>query len=397
MDLGITPVVSSSYFMQFFTLASLINPDFSIKEDKVLYDSLQKLIAIVLTVAQALVQILTGYYGPFENLSKSSMVLIIMQLTMAGIIVILLDEMLQKGYGFGNGVNLFIVTNVCERIVWNAISPKVFYTGRGLEFEGSLVSIVHVLFARKNKFSAIKEILFRDNLPNLSTLLFTLSVFFFVIYVQSICVEIPIISRKHKGVASIYPINLMYSSTNPIFIQSSLVTQFFNISKLLYKFFPRNFFVKLLGIWETKPRLGYTPVSGLCYYILPPSSYKEFLTRPVFFMSYLFIMLGTSAFLSVYFLDSQDDNAAAVYKRIKNQDMQVKGLRDANAVDKLNEYIKPASFLSGLITSAVVQFCDLFNVIGSGSNIFLATNILNQYIKLLAKESLKGSGKVIID
>jgi protein transport protein SEC61 subunit alpha len=38
--------------------------------------------------------------------------LIVLQLTISGFIVILLDDMLQKGYGLGSGVSLFIAVNI---------------------------------------------------------------------------------------------------------------------------------------------------------------------------------------------------------------------------------------------------------------------------------------------
>ena len=60
-------------------------------------------------------------------------ILIIMQLFIAGIIVIILDELLQKGYGLGSGISLFIATNICETIVWKAFSPTTINTGRGAE------------------------------------------------------------------------------------------------------------------------------------------------------------------------------------------------------------------------------------------------------------------------
>lgn len=44
--------------------------------------------------------------------------LIILQLSFAGVVVIILDELLQKGYGLGSGISLFIATNICETIVW---------------------------------------------------------------------------------------------------------------------------------------------------------------------------------------------------------------------------------------------------------------------------------------
>lgn len=52
-------------------------------------------------------------------------------------VVIILDELLQKGYGLGSGISLFIATNICESIIWKAFSPTTINTGRGTEFEVS--------------------------------------------------------------------------------------------------------------------------------------------------------------------------------------------------------------------------------------------------------------------
>ena len=60
----------------------------------------------------------------------------LLQLFVAGMIVLLLDELLQKGYGLGSGISLFIATNICETIVWKAFSPATVNTGRGKEGTG---------------------------------------------------------------------------------------------------------------------------------------------------------------------------------------------------------------------------------------------------------------------
>lgn len=57
--------------------------------------------------------------------------ILFLQLFVAGIVVLLLDELLQKGYGLGSGISLFIATNICETIVWKAFSPATVNTGRG--------------------------------------------------------------------------------------------------------------------------------------------------------------------------------------------------------------------------------------------------------------------------
>jgi preprotein translocase subunit SecY len=60
-----------------------------------------------------------------------SVCVLFFQLFVAGLIVLLLDELLQKGYGLGSGISLFIATNICETIVWKAFSPTTVNTGRG--------------------------------------------------------------------------------------------------------------------------------------------------------------------------------------------------------------------------------------------------------------------------
>ncbi len=74
-----------------------------------------------------------GYFGyqDVENECVTGVKLFPLQLFVAGLIVLLLDELLQKGYGLGSGISLFIATNICETIVWKAFSPATVNTGRG--------------------------------------------------------------------------------------------------------------------------------------------------------------------------------------------------------------------------------------------------------------------------
>lgn len=397
MDLGISPVVTSSVVIQAITALGIVAPDYSVREDKVLMDSLQKLVALAMTVGQSVVQIASGYYGDPKSLGMSYCAILFLQLIVAGVVIILLDEMLQKGYGLGNGVNLFIVANVCERIVWNALSPKVVFVGRGMEFEGCLIALVHLLVVRRNKIAALYEIFFRQGLPNLSSFLFTVLAFGVVVYLQSLHVGIPIVSRKYKGVAGSYSIKLLYTSSMPAIIQSYIVSHTMTISRFLYSFYPKNVLVRLLGRWETCLNRGPIPVSGLCYYIHPPRSFTDAFSRPVFFAIYLGLMFSSAAFLSHNWLASHDENAESVAQRISSQDMQLKGTRDANAVDKLNEYIPIAAILGGICTSAVIIFCDIASTIGSGNNVFLAVSIVNQYMQLLARETAPRGNRVAIE
>merc|ERR1711870_163963 len=106
---------------------------------------------MVITLGKGIVYVLTGMYGDPSDIGAGVCLLIIIQLFVAGLIVLLLDELLQKGYGLGSGISLFIATNICESIVWRAFSPTTVNTGRGPEFEGAIIALVHLLITWPNK------------------------------------------------------------------------------------------------------------------------------------------------------------------------------------------------------------------------------------------------------
>merc|ERR550537_334657 len=121
---------------------------------------------MIITLAEAVAYVLSGMYGDVKDLGAGNAILIILQLSVAGLMVLLLDELLQKGYGMGSGISLFIATNICETIVWKSFSPSTINTGRGTEFEGAIVALLHLLVTRTDKFEALKEAFYRQNAPN---------------------------------------------------------------------------------------------------------------------------------------------------------------------------------------------------------------------------------------
>jgi protein transport protein SEC61 subunit alpha len=141
-------------------------------------------LGMIITIGQGSAYVLSGLYGPPAELGLGNSFLIILQLFFAGIIVLLLDELLQKGYGLGSGISLFIATNICENIIWKAFSPTTINTGRGTEFEGAIIALFHLLITRSDKVRALKEAFYRQNLPNITNLLATALVFVIVIYFQ---------------------------------------------------------------------------------------------------------------------------------------------------------------------------------------------------------------------
>lgn len=61
-----------------------------------MFNGAQKLFGMMITIGQAIVYVMTGMYGDPSDLGAGVCLLIIIQLFVAGLIVLLLDELLQK-------------------------------------------------------------------------------------------------------------------------------------------------------------------------------------------------------------------------------------------------------------------------------------------------------------
>ena len=101
-------------------------------------------------------------------------------------------------------------------------------------FLGALIALVHLLITRQNKFRALKEAFYRQNLPNVSNLLATVFIFLIVIYFQGWRVDLPVTYAKYRGQQGKFPIKLFYTSNMPIILQTALVSNLYFMSQLLY-------------------------------------------------------------------------------------------------------------------------------------------------------------------
>lgn len=386
MELGISPIVTSGMIMQLLAGAKIIEVGDSPKE-RALFNGSQKLFGMLITVGQAIVYVVSGMYGDPKEIGAGICLLIVVQLVVAGLIVLLLDELLQKGYGLGSGISLFIATNICETIVWKAFSPTTINTGRGTEFEGAVVALFHLLATRSDKVRALREAFYRQNLPNLMNLMATIFVFAVVIYFQGFRVDLPIKSSRYRGQQSSYPIKLFYTSNIPIILQSALVSNLYVISQMLASKFGGNFFVNILGTWSDATG-GYRsyPTGGLCYYLSPPESLTHLFLDPIHGFSYIAFMLGSCAFFSKIWIDFSGSSAKDVAKQLKEQGMMMSGHRDTSMIKELNRYIPTAAAFGGLCIGALSVTADFLGAIGSGTGILLAVTIIYQYFEIFVKE-----------
>ncbi|CAA7259429.1 unnamed protein product [Cyclocybe aegerita] len=388
MELGITPIVTSGMIMQLLAGANLIDVDFGLKEDRALFSGAQKLFALIISLGQATVYVLTGLYGQPKDLGAGVCLLLIIQLIVAALIVILLDELLQKGYGLGSGINLFIATNICESIVWKAFSPTTVNIGRGSEFEGAIVALFHLLFTWHDKGRALKEAFWRERLPNVMSLISTVVIFAVVIYLQGFRIEIPVKSNRFRGQRGTYPVKLFYTSNMPIMLQSALTSNVFIVSQMLASRFPSNLFVRLLGVWEPtedSPQLSAT--SGIAYYMSPPHTIKEAILDPIHTAVYITFMLSACALFSKTWIEVSGSGPRDVAKQLKDQQMVMAGHREGSMYKELKRVIPTAAAFGGAILGLLSVAADLSGAIGSGTGILMAVTIIYSYWEIGMRES----------
>jgi protein transport protein SEC61 subunit alpha len=264
----------------------------------------------------------------------------------------------------------------------------------------------------------LKEAFYRQHLPNVTNLLATALVFVIVIYFQGFRVDLPVKSQKQRGQQGSYPIKLFYTSNIPIILQTALVSNLYFLSQLLYRRFPENIFINLLGQWrvsllffsllfhlreidelfvfssccflqESNHPAAHgqaIPIGGLAYYISPPGSFAEMLADPFHAIFYVTFVLTACALFSKTWIEVSGSSAKDVAKQLRDQQMVMRGHRDSSLVKELQRYIPTAAAFGGLCSGALSVLADFLGAIGSGTGILLAVTIIYQYFEIFVKE-----------
>ena len=292
MELGIQPMVTSGMILQLLAGAKIIAVDNKVDEDRELFQTAQKVFGVLFTFGEASVYVLSDFYGTIGQLGYVNEFHIIAQLTFAGLVVLLLDELLQKGYGLTSSISVFIACNISEAIVWRAFSPITINYGGEPEFEGAVIAFFHFLISKSNKFEALQKAFYRQTGPNMFNLIATAIVILVVVYFQGFKVELTISSARQRGYDYPYPIRLFYTSNMPIILWSALISNLFFFSQLLFTNFKGNFLVRWLGTWQDVDMSGRSvPTFGLVYLLTPPQGFSDLIFSPIKTLIYISITM----------------------------------------------------------------------------------------------------------
>jgi protein transport protein SEC61 subunit alpha len=390
MELGIGPIVTAGLILQLLAGSGMIACDFSNPDDRALFTTASKVFSIIMTGVQASAYLIGGMYG---TLDAGTSAIVFLQLLVAGLVLMLLDEMIQKGWGIGSGISLFILAGVAQRVLLDS-----FFPGPGMmdgKSSGAFIAFFQTLMKREPLINAFIRLDTEGNVLNLPTMLgffTTVAVFIIVIYVEGVRVELPVSYASYRGFRGKYPIKLLYVSNLPVIFASALFANVYFFSQLLWsRFNPNNtnFWLNLLGTYSTPEGGGQPqPAGGLVYYVISPRNISDVMGDPTRALAFAGIMIAFCIVFSLTWLEVGGLGPRTVAKQLVDAGMQIPGFRRSGRSIELilKRYIPVVTILGGAIVGLIASVADFFGVFGTGMGILLSVGILYQYYQLLVQE-----------
>ncbi len=81
---GISPIVTAGMVMQLLAGSQLIHVDQSNRDDRLIFNGIQKLLGLLMTLGEAVAYVMSGAYGDIRTIGAGHAILIILQLFVAG-------------------------------------------------------------------------------------------------------------------------------------------------------------------------------------------------------------------------------------------------------------------------------------------------------------------------
>lgn len=392
-ELGIGPIVTAGMILQLLVGSKIISVNFQDPDERALYTGTQKVLAVLMTLFEAIAYIAGGAYGEDVRADYSASFFIVIQLVAAGICIMLMDELVQKGWGLGSGISLFIAASVSFTVFDGMFSiDQVQDVGDNREWRrGALVFFIQSI----SRGNVLQYGLWHPQsaAPDMFNVLATVVVFAIVIYVESMRIEIPVQHAEHRMPAR-YPIKFLYVSNIPVILVSALFANIFLVSNLMNnKYGGENSVMgrlsAFLGEWDDSSGQN-TPTGGLASYTTPPRGLLAVQANPFEAFMYLIIMTTMSTMFAMVWIETAGMSARDVARQLIGAGMQIPGFRRHPKIIEryLNNYIPYAAFMGGMFIGLLASFADFLGAIGTGVGILLTTGIIRQYYEILAKEKL---------
>ncbi|MDW8011309.1 MAG: preprotein translocase subunit SecY, partial [Sulfolobales archaeon] len=245
-QLGIGPIVTAGLIIQVLVGGKLIELDLTKPEDRKLFTQAEKGLALVIAAVEASGFALTYRMNVFVTIS------IALQFFVGALILMMIDEAIQKGYGIGSGVSLFILAGVARTIVWDMFTPitvpvyaldgsvrkyrygVVPYLIGGLM--GEEVNVDRLLYGYVPGHLAGGEAAI---LPSLTGMVATFMFLVVVVYLQGMKINVPVTIQRVPGVRGRVPLNFLYVSNIPVLLVGIVISDILLVRNMVEAYVPQ--------------------------------------------------------------------------------------------------------------------------------------------------------------
>jgi preprotein translocase subunit SecY len=428
ITLGIGPIVTASIILQLLVGSKIINWDLNDEYDKKKFSATQKILTIAFCFIEGIAYVVANAVPPATP-DLGMTIAVILQITMGGIIIMYMDEVVSK-WGFGSGVSLFIVAGVAKTILVRTLNPLTQAGGLPNPANGDFPSGII-----PNLISSFLS--GTPDLFSLMPLIGTILVFTIVVFVQNIEVEIPMAFSLPYGkfASKRWPLKFLYTSNIPVILVAAVLANLQVVGKVLYS---RG--ITILGTFNSQ---GAPNPGGLMYYLYTPSgeigimvvtivasifallfvvlalkvlkknAFKMCLLGAVIgiVVGYSMLLLGilpgmitldsllhALVYISIYMLGSlifsvfwtatSGMDAKSVADQFKTYFIMIPGFRhDPRIVENvLDRYIPALTIMGGAFIGFLAAYADLTAAIGTGTGLLLAVTIIYQLYEQITSQ-----------
>lgn len=363
---GIGPIVLASIILQLLVGTKIIPLDLTNPKDKDKFSSLQKFLAILMCVFEAIVYVSSGLIAPNQGMAF----FVIAQITIGSLILLFLDEVVSK-YGIGSGISLFIAAGVAEEIIWVTFAPPQGALNPGGIIPSFILSIT----------TGINPLVL---LPIIATIL----IFLVVVFAEGIHINIPI-AIGAKGFGGRFPVKFLYVSNIPVILAVALFANI-RLWALMTKSIPGiGWFMNGLAYLTTTPFgllgkiIDQTGASGLTGIMLMAPAILQAII-------YLVILIAMCVVFGKFWVEMAGQSAEDVSRQLNQSGMYIPGFRkDPRIIEGiLKRYIPPITILGSIFVGLLSGTADIIGAIGSGTGILLTVGIVYRFYEEIAKEQL---------
>ncbi len=403
ITVGITPIVLASILLQLLQGSGALNIDLNDPEQKGRFQSIQKLIAIVVAVIES-------FFFSFTFLNSGLIVpgffgLVVIQLILGAVMIIFLDEMMVK-YGITSGINLFIAGGVAYSIIAGTLTILLPSAMQQLATPGA-TAIPQAIEAFGPLFVAIIVMLIS-------------------IYVYDMKVELPMVFSQFRGIGGRLPISLLYASVMPVIFATSMEIAITSLAGGVLPHFATSNIAGFIGYYTSQPSASggnASILSGGLMYLLSINSFSLSPITSGYGAYFSYLATGTSPMLipwghspsgvnlafactlanscipipewvhvllstlllvvlcvvfGKFYIEMTGQNPKNVAEQLQSVGWQIPGFRrDPRIIEQiLEKYIPTITVIGSIFVGLLAAFANLTGAMGSGMGVLLTVGIM---------------------